>query len=120
MPPQNCVYRTIVDVSPLGVKLTYPDASLAVRPARNPGEEPGDARPGEKRKPSAHAKPIRRTVRASVLANHNGATEAEDAEQRVCYRHVLQPAAASLPRPTLHVEESAKTHASAPEVPKSD
>jgi len=35
VPPQNPVNRTIVDVSTLGVKLTYPHASLAVRPARD-------------------------------------------------------------------------------------
>jgi hypothetical protein len=33
VPPQNPVDRTIVDVSALGVKLAYPDASLAVPPA---------------------------------------------------------------------------------------
>ena len=35
MPPQNPVDRRIGDVSALGVKLAYPDASLAVRPARD-------------------------------------------------------------------------------------
>jgi ubiquinone/menaquinone biosynthesis C-methylase UbiE len=45
VPPQNLVDRTIVDVSALGVKLAYPDASLAVRPARNrPIETPAAAR----------------------------------------------------------------------------
>ena len=34
MPPQNPVDGAIVDVSVLGVKLAYPDASLAVRPVR--------------------------------------------------------------------------------------
>jgi hypothetical protein len=33
VPPQNPVDGAIVDVSALGVKLAYPDASLAVRPA---------------------------------------------------------------------------------------
>ena len=35
MPPQNPVARRIGDVSALGVKLAYPGASLAVRPARD-------------------------------------------------------------------------------------
>jgi hypothetical protein len=35
VPPQNPVDGAIVGVSVLGVKLAYPDASLAVRPARN-------------------------------------------------------------------------------------
>jgi hypothetical protein len=35
VPPQNPVDHTIVDVSTLGVKLAYPHASLAVRPARD-------------------------------------------------------------------------------------
>jgi len=35
VPPQNPVNGAIVDVSALGVQLTYPDASLAVPPARN-------------------------------------------------------------------------------------
>jgi len=34
VPRQNPVDGAIVDVSALGVKLTYPDASLALRPAR--------------------------------------------------------------------------------------
>ena len=34
MPPQNPVQRAIVDVSALGVKLAYPDASPLVRSAR--------------------------------------------------------------------------------------
>ena len=34
VPPQNHVDRTIVDVSALEIKLTYPDASLALRPTR--------------------------------------------------------------------------------------
>ena len=33
VPPQNLFDRTIVDVSTLSVELTYPNASLAVRPA---------------------------------------------------------------------------------------
>ena len=40
VPPQNLIDRTIVDVSALGVKLAYPDASLAIRPARNRQIEP--------------------------------------------------------------------------------
>ena len=36
-PPQNLVDRTVVDVCSLGVKLTYPDASLAARTARGQG-----------------------------------------------------------------------------------
>ena len=40
VPPQNPVDRTIVDVSALGVKLAYPDASLAVRPASDRQIEP--------------------------------------------------------------------------------
>ena len=36
VPPQNPVDRTIVDVCALGVKLAYPDTSLAVRRARDP------------------------------------------------------------------------------------
>ena len=40
VPPQNPVDRTIVDVSALGVKLAYPDASPAVRPARHRRIEP--------------------------------------------------------------------------------
>ena len=40
VPPQNSVDRTIVDVSAFGVKLPYPDASLAVRPARDHQIEP--------------------------------------------------------------------------------
>lgn len=35
VPPQNPVDRTIVDVCGLGVRLAYPDTSLAVRPARD-------------------------------------------------------------------------------------
>ena len=35
VPPQKLVERTIVDVSALGVKLAYPDASVAVCPARD-------------------------------------------------------------------------------------
>jgi len=40
VPPQNPVDRTIVDVFALGVQLTYPSASLAVRPARDRPIEP--------------------------------------------------------------------------------
>ena len=40
MPPQNLVDRTIGEVSALRVKLAYPDAALAVRPARNRQIEP--------------------------------------------------------------------------------
>jgi len=40
VPPQNPVDRTIVDISALGVKLACPDASLAVRPARDRQIEP--------------------------------------------------------------------------------
>ena len=40
VPPQNLVQRAIVDVSTLGAKLAYPDASLAVRPARDRQIEP--------------------------------------------------------------------------------
>ena len=40
VPPQEPVDDTIVDVSALGVKLTYPDASLAVVPARDRQIEP--------------------------------------------------------------------------------
>ena len=40
VPPQKPVDRTIVDVSRRGGKLTYPDASLAVRPARDRQIEP--------------------------------------------------------------------------------
>jgi hypothetical protein len=52
VPPQNLVDRTIVDVSALSVKLTYPNASLAVRPARdrwnteNESRAVGNARKG--------------------------------------------------------------------------
>jgi len=35
VPPQNSVNGAIVDVSALGIKLTYPHTSLGVRPARN-------------------------------------------------------------------------------------
>jgi hypothetical protein len=35
VPPQNPVEGTIVDVCALGVKRAYPDAALAVRPARD-------------------------------------------------------------------------------------
>jgi len=35
VPPQNPVDRTIVDVSTLGVNLTYPHASVALRAFRN-------------------------------------------------------------------------------------
>jgi hypothetical protein len=40
VPPQNPIQRTIVDVSALGVELGYPDASLAVCPARDRQIEP--------------------------------------------------------------------------------
>jgi hypothetical protein len=40
VPPQNLVDGAIVGVSVLGVKLAYPDASLAVRPARDREIEP--------------------------------------------------------------------------------
>ena len=40
MPPQNPVDGAIVGVSILGVKLAYPEASLAVRPARDRQSEP--------------------------------------------------------------------------------
>jgi len=40
VPPQNPVDLTIVDISALGVKLAWPDASLAVRPARDRQIEP--------------------------------------------------------------------------------
>jgi hypothetical protein len=40
VPPQNPIDRTIADVSPLGIELAYPDASLAVRPARDRQIEP--------------------------------------------------------------------------------
>ncbi len=40
MPPQNLVDPTIVDVSVPGVRLTDPDASLTVRPARDRQIEP--------------------------------------------------------------------------------
>jgi hypothetical protein len=43
VPPQNPVDGAIVGVSVLGVKLAYPDASLAVRPARNRQIEPEGA-----------------------------------------------------------------------------
>jgi hypothetical protein len=52
VPPQNPVDRTIVDVSALGVELGYPNASLAVRPARdrwnteNESRAVGNARKG--------------------------------------------------------------------------
>jgi len=35
VPPQNPVDLKIADLSVLGIRLTYPDDSLAVRPARN-------------------------------------------------------------------------------------
>ena len=45
MPPQNSVDGTIVDVSTLGVNLTYPHASVALRPFRDrPIEPPAAAR----------------------------------------------------------------------------
>jgi hypothetical protein len=45
VPPQNSVDRTIVDVSTLGVNLTYPHASVALRPFRDrPIEPPAAAR----------------------------------------------------------------------------
>jgi hypothetical protein len=40
VPPQNPVDGAIVDVSPLGVKLAYPHASLALRPTRDRQIEP--------------------------------------------------------------------------------
>ena len=40
VPPQNPVNGAIVDVSVLGAKLAYPDASPAVRPARDHQIEP--------------------------------------------------------------------------------
>ena len=40
MPPQNSVDRTIVDVSTLGVNLTYPHSSVALRPFRDSPIEP--------------------------------------------------------------------------------
>jgi len=36
VPPQNPIDRTIADVSPLGIELADPDASLPVRPACDP------------------------------------------------------------------------------------
>ena len=54
VPPQNPVDRTIVDVFALGVQLAYPDAALAVRPARNrqiEPEAPARARSREPRVP---------------------------------------------------------------------
>jgi len=45
VPPQNSVDRTIVDVSTLGVNLTYPRTSVSLRPFRNrPIEAPAAAR----------------------------------------------------------------------------
>jgi hypothetical protein len=40
VPPQNPVDRAIADVRALGIELAYPDASPAVRPARNRQVEP--------------------------------------------------------------------------------
>ena len=45
VPPQNPVDRKIADLSGLGIKLTYPDASLAVRPACDRQIEIEEARP---------------------------------------------------------------------------
>ena len=51
VPPQNPVGRTIVDVSAPGIKLAYPDASLAVRPARDRQIEPEAAARARYREP---------------------------------------------------------------------
>jgi hypothetical protein len=51
VPPQNPVDGAIVGVSVLGIKLAYPDASLAVRPARNRQIEPPAAARAGAREP---------------------------------------------------------------------
>ena len=51
VPPQNPVNGAIVDVSALGVELAYPDASLAVPPARNRQIEPEAAARARAREP---------------------------------------------------------------------
>ncbi len=65
VPPQNLVDRTIVNVCAVGVKLAYPDASLAVRPARDrPIEPEAVARTGAR---LAHAEPSALSVRVRIL-----------------------------------------------------
>ncbi len=67
-------------------------------------------------------KAIGRTVRTSVLTEYARSTEADDAQEGRCYRHVLRAAAAPLSRPVLQIHESANTHSGecSPAVPGHD
>ncbi len=64
MPPQNPVDRTTVDACASGVELTYPHASVAVRPFRNRPIQPRAAARARSRKP-----------RFATAAGHSEATD---------------------------------------------
>jgi hypothetical protein len=68
VPPQNPIDRTIADVSPLGIELAYPDASLAVRPARNRQIEPEAAARARACRAVANAREGPSSVHLVILA----------------------------------------------------
>jgi hypothetical protein len=86
VPPQNPVDGAIVGVSVLGVKLAYPDASLAVRPARNRQIEPEGAARARARQP-------RLATAASHCAAQDQAPQADQSGPRI-----LSPALAFVAR----------------------
>jgi hypothetical protein len=80
VPPQNPVDRTTVDVSTLGVKLTYPDASVAVRPFRNRPIQPRAAARARSRKPRFATAAGHSEATDNVLRNDNHSLTKFDAD----------------------------------------